>query len=209
MGPRPGSPAAETRRGRGTVPGQIRSDRAGKIPLFFALAAFPLFLPAQAFARSAEASVSVTVVVVEPSLSLADEEGEFSLSFREPSFKGAESGIRTVNYHLRSNSVPATAQEGILSARITGSDQGMEIQADVGRFANSGSPEAIALQESSSGYRVVGTLPTPLADKQANAPLQPTILDGSVPVSWKATATENLPPGRPRNTTLTVTFRDT
>ena len=90
MGPRQGSPAAET----------LRETLSFIGICLILLGGFAK----PCGAGTAEVSHSVTVVVVEPTLSLKDDTGHFSLAFKEGS-AGASSTTQLVHYQIHGNTL--------------------------------------------------------------------------------------------------------
>lgn len=197
MGPRTGSPAAETQKNEGDT---LRRLGAALLAASCVLQAAPCW------ARTAETSHSVTVVVVQPALSITDDTGDFSLTL-ERGDAGTTSDTRVVNYRVHGNNLPTGAVEGLLSAKIARSSSEISIQADVGSFANEGSPGNIELLEHASGFQEVTLDPVPLADKEANPNSQTKALHGSIPIAWKATASGDLAAGS-YPVVVTVTLKD-
>ncbi len=190
MGPRQGSPAAETL----------------KEKLFFIGICLILLLGGFAKpcgARTAEISRSVTVVVVEPMLSLKEDTGDFSLAFKEGA-AGTTSTAQSVEYRLHGNTLSSSAFDGVVSAKLSNTLEGIEVQADVGVFTNQGTPGNIELKEHAAGFQTVDTVPVPLADKQST---RTTVVNGQLPITWKATATQNLPSGS-QSSILTLTLKE-
>ncbi len=205
MGPSTGSPAAETHKriGRFSLPGS--PIPGGGIALSLFIGTLLLFgLPGTAGAASVDDTRTLTVVVVVPSLSLTEDSDGSPLAFDQAA-AGATSEARVVNYQLYSNNQPAAALDGLLTARISGPNEGIELLADVERFVNQGTPGNIELREHSSGFQEVGAAPVPLADKGATQ--TPKALNGSIPIRWKATTAEHLSAGK-YPVTLTVTLKD-
>ena len=146
------------------------------------------------------------MVVVKSALSITDDSGDFSLTFDEGSV-GSLSRPQVVNYRISGNSFPAGALTGVVSASVSNPARGVDLVADVGSFVNNGTEGNILLQESSSGGRVVGETPVALADKGATSGTQAKVLNGTLPVVWKASATQDLSAGE-YPIALTVTLKD-
>ena len=202
MGPRSGSPATETLRARAVLHRRA-ATRSRRTALFLFS---PLLPSSSAWAASAETSHNVTVVVVKSTLSITDDSGDFSLTFDDPS-AGSQSSPQVVNYRVSGNSLPAGALSGVVSASVSSPGQGIELVADVGSFVNNGTEGNILLQEASSGDRVVGQTPVALADKGATSGTQAKVLNGTLPVVWKATAGQDLSAGQ-YPVSLIVTLKD-
>lgn len=212
MGPSTGSPAAETQKNQASsLTGRSRGRRARWFPALRGLGAALLLasssLPATpCWARTAETSHTLTVVVVQPALSITDDTGDFSLSM-DRGDAGSSSNTQVVTYRVHGNNLPTGAVDGILSAKISRGPEGISIQADVGGFTNEGSSGNIDLQEHASGFQEVSLEPVPLADKEANPNAQAKALNGNIPIGWKATATKDLPAGS-HPVVVTVTLKD-
>ena len=161
----------------------------------------PLCWPA-----SVDDTHSVQIIVVNPGLSISDDTGDFSLTFDRGS-RGAGSSTQVVNYKVFGNGLPSSALDGVVTAKINNPLQGIELQADVGGFTNQGTPGNIELHEHVGGFQEVSVQPVPLADKAATTGTQAKVLNGTLPVTWKATAVKDLPAGQ-YPVVLTVTLRD-
>lgn len=207
MGPRSGSPAAETPTWvLSTVLSAARRE-AGKVSfLLFILGVASSGCPPLCWPASVDDSHSVRIVVVNPGLSISDDTGDFSLTF-DRGYRGAGSSTQVVNYKVYGNGMPANALDGVITAKISNSINGIELGADVGGFTNVGTPGNIELREHASGFQEVGSQPVPLADKGATTGTQARVLNGSIPITWQATATEDLSAGQ-YPVTLTVTLKD-
>lgn len=211
MGPSTGSPAAETQQGKTLSPtGRDSGRQRGRffisVGAGFLMLASQGLLPAPCWGRSVETSHSVTVVVVEPALSLTDDTGDFSLSL-DRGDAGKSSNTQVVNYRIYGNVVPTTSVEGVISGKLSTGLDGIEIQADVGSFANQGTAGHVQLQEHASGFQAVGADLVPLADKETSSGAQGGVLNGTIPITWKATTTKDLPAGD-YPVVLTVTLKD-
>ncbi len=193
MGPRQGSPAAETQRKKFTT---------------FLLAVWILgscTLPS-AWAATSEVTHQVTVVVVPPELSLKNEGENPSLTFSRRA-AGSQSAPYEASYRIASNTLPTESYAGVVSARIEEIPDGILLQADVGSFSNNGTKGNIVLYENIPGYKTLGKELIPLADKTVTSGTQAGVLNGTLPISWQAIATKKL---SLENNTLvvTVTLKD-
>lgn len=211
MGPSTGSPAAEPQ--KTSVSFLARRACGWLVRHFFVAALAAAFLapvqvslPDICWARSDETTHTVTVVVVQPAISITDDTGDFPLTL-DRGEAGTHSDTRVVNYRVHGNNLPTGAMDGVLSARISGGPEGISIQADVGGFTNQGSAGNIELQEHTPGFQEVSVEPVLLADKEANPNSQAKALNGSIPVTWRATATKDLPAGG-QPVVVTVTLKD-
>ncbi len=202
MGPRSGSPATETLRARAVVHRRAATRGVGT-----ALFLLVLGWAALSWANSAETSHNVTVVVIKPALSIQDDAGDFALTFDRRA-AGSESNSRVVNYRVSGNSLPTGPLPGVVSASVSGAAEGIDLKADVGQFVNNGTEGNILLHAASSGEQVVGQVPVALAGKEATTGTQASVINGTLPVAWKASATQDLSSGN-YPVTLTVTVKDT
>ncbi len=197
MGPRSGSPAAETQLNKALRRFFISMGAA------FLTASQGLF-PAPCWGNSVETSHHVAVVVVEPVLSLTDDTGEFPLALNRGD-AGTASSSRMVQYRVYGNAIPTTAVDGVISGKLSSGAEGIEIQADVGSFANQGTAGHIQLQQHAAGFQAIGATPISLADKGISSGNYGGILNGILPITWKATG--NLTAGA-YPVILTVTLKD-
>ena len=85
-----------------------------------------------------------------------------------------------------SHQVTVVVVPSSLSVATVNPPEGIELKADVGTFTNNGTDGDIVLHPASSGDQVVGTDPTPLADKEITSGTQANVLNGTLPVTWKA-----------------------
>jgi len=159
-----------------------------------------------AWADSAEVNHAVAVVVVQPGISITEETGDFTLTFDNYT-AGTQSDTRQVQYRIKGNSFPTSALDGVVSAKLSQTIDGVELQADVGSYDNLGSEGNIQLEETQSGFHAVGTALTSLADKRVTTGSQARVLNGRLPIDWRAQAIEDLSAGN-YTTTLTVTVKD-
>ena len=211
MGPRQGSPAAETQKeeDKAFVSRSRSRDRKWRF----------LFLPSSlilgitcwwsppALGASAEVKHTVTVVVVRPVLSISSDNEAPSLVFSDTR-SGSQKETQPIQYQVAGNALPTGAYEGVLSAKIATSPSGrIVLQADIGSFANNGTSGNIVLHEQFPGYQTIGKTSTPLATKEASFGPQSTILNGTVPVTWKATTSEKLHSGL-HTVTVILTLKD-
>ena len=157
-------------------------------------------------AASVETSHQVTVIVIPPSLSFQEENGtSSSLTFDEPE-SGEESNEQRVNYRLGGNSFSSGPVPGLVTATVE-SPEGIQMKAELGTFTNDGTRGNILLRAAVSGEQVIGEVPVELAEKGPTAGPQAEVLNGTLPVYWKASATQDLFSDN-YQTTLTVTLKD-
>lgn len=201
MGPRSGSPATETLRARAVL-----HRRAATRGVAAALSLLASALAIPAWAASVETSHTVTVVVVPTSLSVSDDTGDFRLEFDDPT-AGSDSSTQLVHYRVSGNAFSTGALPGIVSAKVNSPKEGIELKAEVGSFMNDGTEGNILLHTSAAGEQVVGSVPVPLSGKDPTAGPQAGMLNGTVPVEWKAGSTQVLSSGE-YPVVLTITLKD-
>jgi len=139
-------------------------------------------------------------------LAISDTTGDFTLTFSDFEI-GTDSDTQAVTYRVKSNNMVDTALDGVVSAQIDSAIYGVALKADVGTYANIGSTGNVALTEHAAGFATVGTTAVNLAKKATTTGNQKKILNGNLPITWKATATEDLTEGD-YTTNLTVTLKD-
>ena len=165
-----------------------------------------LWPAASAFAASVETSHTVTVVVVPTSLSISEDAEGVSLEFNDPA-AGSDSSTQLVHYRVGGNAFSTGPLPGILSAETDALQEGIEIKADVGPFVNNGTEGNILLHASAAGEQRVGSFPVPLAGKEPTVGRQAEMLNGTIPVEWKASSTKDLSQGK-YPIVLTITLKD-
>lgn len=140
-------------------------------------------------------------------LSISDQTGSFTLSF--PDFvEGTLSGTQSVTYRIEANNMTAGTVQGAVSARLQETASGIDLEADVNGYQNLGNGNFAMLQESQSGYRVILTDQTFLADKTpGNGAGNDKSLDGNLTIAWRARLTANAPAGQ-QSRFLVVTIRE-
>jgi hypothetical protein len=210
MGPREGSPVAETWRNRTAYPALEVQYPAGRVvfllSLGLALLGWTLLSVSPALGKTAETTSTITVVVVKSALSITEDTGDFTLELGRGD-TGSESSTQVVNYRIKGNSFPAAALNGVVSAKVSSLPEGLELQADVGSFANVGTQGNIELYEEKAGFQAVGTALVGLASKKSSSGTQAKVLNGTIPITWKVEATQDLP-AQQVPLALTVTLKD-
>ena len=169
--------------------------------------AFGLLLNAAALSPAAQSDQSQTVTFqVNGVLSIDADTQNFTLTFGRFE-KGTDSNTQTVLYQIKCNTMTPAQLKGAVAARIGSAIDGIDLKADVGEYQNSGSPGNGILTESFAGFGVVAESLQGLADKPATSGSQAKILHGQLPVTWKASAKEDLSSGT-YQTQITVTLKD-
>lgn len=159
-----------------------------------------------ASADSVEVSHTVAVVVVPPVLSIQDDSSSGGPVF-EALQPGKDSAPQVVNYRITGNNFSTGALPGIVSAKVEGPENGIQFKADIGAFVNNGTQGNIQLHGAVAGEQVIGDVLVPLADKGPTAGPQAQMLNGTLPVQWKANAVKGISSGNSQ-TTLTITLKD-
>jgi len=165
-----------------------------------------LALAGVAAADTDQATHSVSISVPKAPLSITDDTGNFALTFEDP-IEGALTNTQVVNYRLKGNGLPTSSLEGVVSASLGSELEDIEVQADVGSFTNEGSAGNIILTESGGGFLEIEDDLTPLADKGVTTGNQASVLNGTLAVSWRAEAEQDLAAGE-YPASLTVTLKD-
>lgn len=158
-------------------------------------------------APAGTASALILTLESPPVLGLSDETGSFTLSF--PGFlQGTVSGTQSVTYRIEANNMTAGTIQGAVSARLQETASGIDLEADVAGYQNLGNSNFAMLQESQSGYRVISTDQTSLADKTpGNGAGNDKMLDGNLTLTWRARLTADAPAGQ-QSRLLVVTIRE-
>ena len=171
------------------------------------LLGLPLLLgmSARAWALTADDADTVTMDV-SAVLSITDTVGDFTLTFTDY-VAGTDSNTQVVSYTVKANNVALAATTGIVSAKVSALITGIDLKGDVGTITNDGTSGNILLTESASGFTTMTTSAQDMADKGVTSGPQGSILNGTVPISWKGTTTADVGSGT-NNTTLTVTVKD-
>ncbi len=161
------------------------------------------------FSAAPVGTASALIITLDspPVLSISDETGSFTLSF--PGFlQGTVSGTQSVTYRIEANNMTAGTVQGAVSARLQETANGIDLEADVTGYQNLGNSNFAMLQESQSGYRVVSSAQTFLADKTpGNGAGNDKRLDGNLTLSWRARLTADAPAGQ-QSRFLVVTLRE-
>lgn len=152
------------------------------------------------------ASALIITLEVPPVLSVSDETSSFTFTF--PDFvRGTVSGTQTVVYRIQANNMTAGTVQGVVSARLEQTLDGIEMEADVNGYQNLGGSTFAVLEEAISGYRAVQASETSLADKVAGTGSGDATLDGNLTVTWRAQLTAEAPAGQ-QSRFLVVTLKE-
>lgn len=161
MGPRTGSPAAETQY---------------KLFVLLACSMGLCLFPKAAIAETSYATQELEIIVVPPEMGLSES--------RPSQMQTAESTLSL--YRIKNNFVSDTAIEGFLSAQLKDSSEPIRVTASVGSF-QSDSPQPEAQLHPVSGNRTLTkSSSVPLLDKGYSNQYQAHSLSGTVPVTWEA-----------------------
>ena len=136
---------------------------------------------------------TVTIQVPEV-LSIASDAASFTLHFPGYAKQGDESWAQTVNYTVQSNNMRQADGSPAINANLDFPYDRLDLKADVGSYAKtSGSTELV---EAQSGFMTIGTDTVALANKGNTAQgSDGKLLNGTIPVTYKAVATDDVPSG--------------
>lgn len=169
-----------------------------------ALVAMVLSIAAPAFAATSTATHAVTVTV-NSIISLSADQSAFTLTL--PDFlSGTESNTQVVNYTVKANNIAQAVGAPALSANLGSLFSNTDLKATVGSYSATGGAAATLAAASGAGsgsYVTIGTSSTTLATRGGTT----KIMRGSIPVTYKAVATADLPAGSSTQT-VTVTLTD-
>lgn len=134
----------------------------------------------------------VTVAVPEV-LSITADTDAFSLTFATPE-AGSESDTKTVVYTVSANDMGQADGDTAINANLDFLYEGVDLKAQVGTYNKvAGNTELAAID---SGYVTIADSNTALV-KKANSEVgtDGKLLEGTLPITYKAVATEDLPSG--------------
>ena len=196
MGPRAGSPAAETRREDSNL-----EEAAFLVVLanaaWCAFIVFFLAIATPALAETAQAHQTLTIIIGPPGISISEKKESTETT-----------GLSYKTHYLIHNSrSSSSAVDGALTAQVEETSRGIVVWANVGNFRSDIQEESLALYQHASGYQIVGPSATALADSTETSDGRTHILSGSLPVTWKAIPTRGIPSSN-HPILLTVTLKD-
>ena len=171
-----------------------------KIALGIAVLMVVAVLPA----RAASDSVSHQVTIVTPSVvSLTADTANFTLTFSD-FVNGSETDTKVVTYTVNANGMSQADDGAAMSAALNELYTDKNLQASVGNYTKtSGNTE---LAKINSGYVTINTNGVNIAKKTASTG-SGKVLNGTLPVTYKAVATNDLEAGS-ETKTLTITLSD-
>ena len=144
---------------------------------------------------AAEETTESTVTVSVPEvLSISSDASSFTLPFQEFPKAGIESWAQTVTYTVQSNNMQQADGAVALRAHLDFPYDRIDLKAQVGTYSKtSGNTELVA---ANSDFVAIGTSNVTLANKGNTAEgSDGKLLDGTIPVTYKAVATDDVPSG--------------
>ena len=124
-------------------------------------------------------------------LSLEASTADISLTFADYA-SGTNSDTQEVTYTVSCNNMLQTDGSLALKAKLDSAFTGIDFKADPGTYNKVGGNTELV--EASSGYITIGATDTALANKN-NSTGDGKVLDGTIPVTYMATATADLAAG--------------
>ncbi len=169
--------------------------------LWIVTVAIGLLVVSPVYAATQAANQRV-MIEVPSSLVISSSQNDFLLQFPD-TYQGSETNSITVNYSISANGMMQADGAPAILAQLDGTFSGMDFKASVGRFAKiSGDTE---LSPSAGGFVTIRDFALPLATK-ANSTGSGRVLNGNLPITYKAVATSNLSSGiYARQLTITLT----
>lgn len=156
-----------------------------------------------AFAAT-DSHVHNVTLSVPSQLFIASATNDYTLGFNSGHSNGSISDTLVVTYNVGSNTMSQADGAAAVSAQLDSVFADIDFQAQVGTYTkNSGNTELVA---ASGSYVTIGSTATTLMNK-ANSTGDGKVLDGSIPVTYRAVATSDLASGD-RTQQLTVTLTD-
>lgn len=136
---------------------------------------------------------AVTVQIPEV-LSISADASSFTLPFQDYITTGEESWAQTVIYTVQSNNMRQADASPAINANLDFAYDRLELKAEVGAFSKTSGNTEIAAQ--AAGFVTVGTNNVTLAKKTGSTiGGDGKLLNGSIPITYKAVATDNVPSG--------------
>lgn len=139
----------------------------------------------------AQSTVTVSVPEV---LSISSDATSFTLPFQEYAKAGVESWAQTVTYTVKSNQMQQADGAAAITAKLDFPYDRIDLKAEVGSYTKtSGNTELVA---AAPGFVTIGTSNVTLANKaNTTAGTDGKMLNGSIPITYKAVATDDVPAG--------------
>ncbi len=167
-----------------------------------------LFLALAVFLSSPHPGALALICEVDapPVLSITDEVGPFTLTFNDFT-KDTLSTTQSVDYRIQANTMASGTVQNALSARLDNLFSNADLEGDVQGYTNLGNSDFARLVEAQSGFVVIKTSDTRLADKTGGQGHGRRCLDGKLSILWRSKLTQEAPAGTQSNL-LIVTLRD-
>lgn len=178
----------------------MRVLRAAGLSLILVMSGAGVYQGAYAASDTTTHSVTISVPTT---LSIAADTSNFTLTMSD-FVSGAQSNTQTVNYTITSNNNNVAANGTVLSAALGSAFTDLNLFADPGTYTRSGGN--FNLVEAAAGNITIGTTSTALAKKTIVSGTG-KITRGTLPVAYKAVATQDLAAGTQAQT-LTITLVD-
>lgn len=137
----------------------------------------------------------VTVTVPEI-LSISADTSAFTLTFAD-NISGSETDTKTVVYTLEANDMGQADGDTAINANLDNLYTDVDVKAQVGTYARNGTnPGNTSLAATNAGYVTIGTSNVAIAKKAStDAGTNGKLLNGVLPVTYKAVAKADLPTG--------------
>jgi len=158
------------------------------------------------WAATDDDAATVTMTVNEILSIVDDGTDNFTLTYTD-FVNTTQSNTQAVTYTVQGNNITTTATTGIIAAKLSAVVSGMNIQADVGAYTNTGTSGNILLTEDISGFQTLTTSDLNLAGKGTTSGDQGKVLNGTQVVSYRGTLTRDVQSGT-TSPTLTFTLKD-
>jgi len=164
------------------------SNKAVKLMVLAALVSFIAVPAARADFETVGHAVTVSVPEV---LSISADTAAFTLLFADNTV-GAETDTKTVVYTVESNDMGQADGDTAINANLDFLYESIDFKAQVGSYTKiAGNTELAAVD---SGFVTVGTSNLAIANKDnTDAGTDGKLLNGTIPVTYKAVATDDLP----------------
>ncbi len=134
---------------------------------------------------------AVTVQIPEV-LSISADASSFTLAFQDFITTGEESWAQTVTYTMQSNNMRQADGSPAINANLDFAYDRLDLKAQVGNYTKTSGNTELAAQQ--AGYVTIGTENVTLA-KKTNSLGDGKLLNGSIPITYKAVATSDVPSG--------------
>jgi hypothetical protein len=166
---------------------------SNKVVQLMVLVALISFIGAPAARADFETVGHQVTVTVPEVLSIAADTSAFTLTFAD-NVSGAETDTKTVVYTVESNDMGQADGSAAINANLDFAYTDVDFKAQVGSYGRiSGNTDLAA---ANAGYVTIGTSNTAIANKDnTDAGTDGKLLNGTLPVTYKAVATGDLPTG--------------